>query len=137
NKSKVFDTFPFPDASSEQRAQIAHIAEDLDSTRRAALAENDRLTMTGLYNLVEQVRAGTLPPGQEAHAVRARARIVAKLHDDLDAAVAAAYGWAWPLPPSDIISRLVALNTERAAEEQTGKVRWLRPKYQEPRFVKK
>lgn len=28
---------------------VAEIAEDFDSVRRAALAENDKLTMTGLY----------------------------------------------------------------------------------------
>lgn len=71
--------------------------------------------------------------------MRARARIVANLHDDLDAAVAAAYGWAeeWekaPLPPAEIVRRLVALNAERAAEEKAGHVRWLRPDCQQPRF---
>jgi hypothetical protein len=90
--------------------------------------------MTGLYNLVEAVRAGTLSQEQEAQATRARAPIISKLHDDLDAAVADAYGWEWPLPSSEIVSRLVALNAERAAEEKAGKVRWLRPDYQEPRF---
>jgi hypothetical protein len=28
----------------------------------------------------------------------------------------------------------VVLNAERAAEEKAGKVRWLRPEYQVPRF---
>ena len=69
----------------------------------------------------------------------ARAFIVAKLHDDLDAAVADAYGWGeeWrrsPLPPAEIVRRLVALNAERAKEEAEGHVRWLRPDYQKPRF---
>ena len=93
--------------------------------------------MTGLYNLVEAVRAGGLSEEQERAAVRARARIVAKLHDDLDAAVAAAYGWPADLPPSEIVTRLVALNAERAAEEQAGKIRWLRPDYQQPHFGSK
>ena len=57
-----------------------------------------------------------------------------ELHDELDAAVAAAYGWPVDLAPSDIITRLVALNAARAAEEKAGKVRWLRPDYQIPRF---
>ena len=34
----------------------------------------------------------------------------------------------------EILERLVALNKERAIEEKTGKVRWLRPDYQIPRF---
>ena len=140
SKSLVFEPFPFPAATPEQSVAIAGISERLDGTRRAALAEDDKLTMTGLYNLVAAIRHGTLDPQDEAKAVRARARIVAKLHDDLDAAVAAAYGWGdeWaraPLPPAEIVARLVALNAERAAEEAAGTVRWLRPDYQIPRFA--
>ena len=77
---------------------------------------------------------GTLPPDQEQLAVKARARIVAKLHDDLDAAVAAAYGWPNDLTAVEIVARLVALNAERAAEEKAGTIRWLRPDYQAPRL---
>jgi hypothetical protein len=130
-KSTCFDPFPFPDATDAQRAAIAAIAEELDLTRRVALDENPGMTMTGLYNLVAPLRAGqVLTPEQEAQATRARARIIAKLHDDLDAAVAAAYGWPHPLPPAEIVARLVKLNAERAAEEAAGHVRWLRPEYQ-------
>ena len=39
-----------------------------------------------------------------------------KLHRDLDAAVAAAYGWAWPLSDAEILRRLLALNQERAGQ---------------------
>lgn len=37
-------------------------------------------------------------------------------------------------PPTDeeILERLVALNAERAAEEQRGLIRWLRPEFQNP-----
>ena len=134
-KSSVFDPFPFPDRSEA----VAAIAERLDATRRVALDDSPSLTMTGLYNFVAAIRDGTLPTEQEAAAVRGRAFIVAKLHDDLDLAVADAYGWGeeWrraPLPPAEIVRRLVALNAERAAEEANGHVRWLRPDYQIPRF---
>ena len=133
-KSRVFDPFPFPDASEAQRVAIGGIAEELDLTRRQALHENPGLTMTGLYNLVAPLRAGAaLTAEQEAAATRARARIVAKLHDDLDAAVAAAYGWPHPLPAAEMVARLVALNAARAAEEAAGQVRWLRPEYQTAR----
>lgn len=141
-KSKTFDPFPFPDPTPSQRAAIAELGEELDATRKAALAEHPRLTMTGLYNLVEKLRAGAaLSAAEEVDARDARARIVRRLHDQLDAAVAAAYGWAeeWArggLPPAEIVARLVALNAERAAEEAAGRVRWLRPDYQEPRFGK-
>jgi hypothetical protein len=47
-----------------------------------------------------------------------------------------AYGWPATLTDEQILERLVALNRERAAEEQRGHVRWLRPDYQIPRFGK-
>ena len=135
----TFFPFAFPEASEGQKKLGRDLVEELHSTRKAALAENDKLTMTGLYNFVAPIREGTLPPEHEAAATRARAFIVAKLHDDLDQAVADAYGWGeeWrraPLPPAEIVRRLVALNAERAAEEAAGRVRWLRPDYQIPRF---
>ena len=77
--------------------------------------------------------------------------VLKQIHDDLDAAVLEAYGWVpgldGPFPLADrlaennahaeaieqeILSRLVALNHERAAEEQRGHIRWLRPDYQAP-----
>lgn len=67
----------------------------------------------------------------------ARVAIIDRLHEQIDAEVAAAYGWPADLPPAEIVARLVALNAERAAEEKAGKVRWLRPDYQEPRFGSK
>jgi hypothetical protein len=142
NKSKVFDPFPFPDATSEQRARIAELAEELDATRKAALAETDKLTMTELYNLREKLRSGApMDEKEQRRATKARAAIVDRLHEQLDQEVADAYGWgeewkAGTLGPSEIVARLVALNHERAAEEKAGKVRWLRPDYQEPRFGK-
>lgn len=54
------------------------------------------------------------------------------LHDELDALVAHAYGWPWPMPKEEILDRLVALHDARVVEEKAGKVRWLRPDYQIP-----
>jgi cell wall-associated NlpC family hydrolase len=51
---------------------------------------------------------------------------------DLDAAVFDAYGWPRDLTDEQILQKLVALNAERAAEEQRGIVRWLRPDFQNP-----
>jgi len=59
-----------------------------------------------------------------------------QLHDDLDAAVADAYGWPWPLADEEILERVVALNAARAAEEAQGTIRWLRPEYQKPLFAR-
>jgi hypothetical protein len=58
--------------------------------------------------------------------------VLRQLHDDLDAAVFAAYGWPLTLTDAEIPERLVALNAERAKEEAAGLVRWLRPNYQNP-----
>jgi hypothetical protein len=40
------------------------------------------------------------------------------------------------VPRDIILERLVALHDERVREEKAGKVRWLRPDYQIPRFGK-
>jgi hypothetical protein len=143
SKSKVFDPFPFPDATAEQRAKIAELAEELDATRKAAIKETDKLTMTELYNFREKLRSGTpMDEKEQRRATQARAAIVNRLHEQLDEAVADAYGWdeEWrsrALGPSETAGRLVALNHERAAEEKQGNIRWLRPEYQQPRFGKK
>jgi hypothetical protein len=134
-KSKVFDPFPFPDASADQQARIADLADRLDRQRKEALAENSGLTMTEIYNLRDLVKASpTLSRDQHDRVAAARVRIVDELHSQLDAAVAAAYGWPADLAPAEIVARLVALNAERAQEEAAGQIRWLRPDYQIPRF---
>ena len=46
--------------------------------------------------------------------------VLRQLHDELDAAVADAYGWPVDLTDEEILARLVALNAERAAEEAQG-----------------
>jgi hypothetical protein len=38
----------------------------------------------------------------------------------LDRAVSAAYGWEWPVPEDELLSRLLALNLERHAAETGG-----------------
>ena len=62
--------------------------------------------------------------------------ILKELHEKLDRLVFEAYGWPQTLSDEEILSKLVALNHERAAEERRGHVRWLRPDYQIPRFGK-
>lgn len=143
NKGRTFDPFPFPDPTPDQRAAIADLAEELDATRKLAIAETDKLTMTELYNLRAKLRSGVpLDDKDQRRAIKARAAIVDRLHEQLDQAVADAYGWgeewaAGTLGPSEIVARLVALNHERAKEEAAGTVRWLRPDYQRPRYEKK
>lgn len=138
-KADCFDPFPFPDATPEQRSAIAELAEELDATRKAALAEVPGLTMTEIYNLRDWLRQQSPSPKGEGlmadRARDARAGIVHRLHEQIDAAVAEAYGWPADLTPSEIVTRLVALNAERAKEEAEGNIRWLRPEYQIPRFA--
>ena len=38
-------------------------------------------------------------------------------HDRLDAAVAAAHGWDWPLSEDELLSRRLTLNLERVEAE--------------------
>jgi hypothetical protein len=61
--------------------------------------------------------------------------ILRELHDELDRAVFAAYGWPDNLTSEQILERIVALNAERRAEEASGLIRWLRPEYQAPNYV--
>src|SRR3546814_7958067 len=58
-KTKTFDPFPFPSATPQQRQIIGDLAEELDVTRKDVLAEHSDLTLTGLYNLRDKVKAGT------------------------------------------------------------------------------
>ncbi|HEX8307684.1 MAG TPA: type IIL restriction-modification enzyme MmeI [Allosphingosinicella sp.] len=132
SKSNVFDPFPFPDATHEQRTTIAAIAEEIDDSRKKVLADYSDLTLTTLYNLREKLLKGEIfTTKEEDQRMRGRVDIIAELHDRLDAAVAEAYGWPADLSDEEIVARLVALNAERAAEERRGIVRWLRPEYQQ------
>ena len=50
-------------------------------------------------------------------AARTLARYGAVTHNRLDQAVAAAYGWEWPLTEEEVLARLLALNGEQAAQQ--------------------
>ncbi len=133
NKTTCFETFPFPDATEEQKARIREIAERLDAHRKRQLALHPALTMTDMYNVLEALRANaTLTAKQRAIHDQGLITVLRQLHDELDAAVAAAYGWESALADADILDRLVALNRARADEESRGTVRYLRPAYQQP-----
>jgi hypothetical protein len=58
--------------------------------------------------------------------------ILRQIHDELDEAVFAAYGWSPNLSTEQILANVVALNAERRTEEASGIVRWLRPEFQAP-----
>ena len=121
--------------SGSNRDLIIEKAEALDFHRKAALARDERVTMTGMYNVVEKLRSGeALTSKERAVHELAACGVLKELHDELDVLVAQAYGWPWPVEKEEILARLVALHDERVAEEHAGRVRWLRPDYQIPRF---
>ena len=138
SKSRTFDPFPFPLLDAAGRATIGALAEEIDAHRKTVLAGHRHLTLTGLYNLRDRLRAGAAPGDLTPAECRIRddglVLILAELHDRLDRAVTAAYGWPEALDRDDVLARLVALNAERAREEARGHVRWLRPEFQVPRF---
>jgi hypothetical protein len=134
NNTRCFDPFPFPITSKEQHVRIRELAEALDAHRKRQQVQFCDLTMTDMYNVLEKLRAGTpLTPKEQVTHGRGLVSVLRQLHDDLDAAVAAAYGWPPDLSNQDILVRLVALNAQRAVDERNGVVRWLRPDYQNPK----
>ena len=173
NHSDCFNPFPFPailtdpepdDAARASLDRLRELGERLEAHRRERLEALPDLTMTGLYNMLERRReafAGGEVLGDEERAAQNRARvpILAELHDTIDAAVLAAYGWddladgligrpggtvpsahkgeAQEAAEDAALGRLVELNRERAAEEARGHVRWLRPAYQVPKLGNK
>jgi len=129
-KSECFDPFPFPLCGEPQKERIRKLAEELDAHRKRVQAQRG-LTLTGLYNVLEKIRAGEKLTGKEKLIHDAGlVSVLKQLHDDLDAAVSAAYGWPASMTDAEILERLVALNAERAAEEKRGVIHWLRPDYQ-------
>lgn len=155
NNSRCFETFPFPALTAEQETHIGQLAEQIDAHRKRQQAEHPVLTLTGMYNVMEKLRAGVALNERE-QTINQQGLVSTLLndHDKLDRAVFNAYGWedlakvlvglpgaTTPLPDKpaaqaeaeeELLMRLVALNKQRAAEEAQGNVRWLRPDYQAP-----
>ncbi|QZD96214.1 class I SAM-dependent DNA methyltransferase [Qipengyuania gelatinilytica] len=165
NKTQCFDPFPFPILTDAQSAKLDQLGERLDAFRKERLAEHDFLTMTDIYNVLERLREleqGVGEPLSQKERDIHEAGLISVLkdiHDDIDREVFAAYGWedlgerlvgrpgaTTPSPhktegqeaaEEELLTRLVALNQERAAEEKRGLIRWLRPEYQRPRLAHK
>ena len=133
NKSRCFYPFPFPEADEAQKARLRALGEDLDAHRKARQAEHPNLTLTGMYNCLEKLRAGERIEGKDREVYdQGLIGILKDLHDQIDAATAAAYGWPADLTEDAILQNLVTLNRTRASEEARGQIRWLRPDYQNP-----
>ena len=98
----------------EQRVRVGEAARRLVELRDGWLnplgldpAEIARRTLTNLYNQ--------------------RPTWLANAHAALDVAVLAAYGWAPETPDDDLLSRLLALNLERAQTEASSDKRAAAP----------
>lgn len=148
-KTTCFETFPFPAEDTgltpALAERIGQLAEQLDAHRKTQQAAFPELTLTGLYNVMEKLRAGqALSTKERTVHEQGLVSVLRSLHDELDDAVLAAYRWSdLGAPPhadeatnnawtDALLLRLVALNARRAAEETSGTVRWLRPEYQQP-----
>ena len=160
-KSSTFS--PFPMAQEDNCTHLCVLGNRLDRFRTERLAEHDFLTMTALYNVLERVRdlengcdVPTLTAKEKCIHEAGLVTVLKDIHDDVDRAVFEAYGWSDLIPPlvgkpgatmpsphkapeqeeaeEELLTRLVALNQERAAEERRGIVRWLRPDYQIPKL---
>lgn len=147
SKSTCFEAFPFPDLDQggALAERIRTLAEQIDAHRKTQVTHYPDATLTATYNVLEKLRSGEALTAKEkvihAHGL---VGVLKSLHDELNAAVLAAYGWSdlGPVPWGDetarsawtetLLERLVALNAKRAAEEAAGTVRWLRPEFQDP-----
>ena len=146
NKSRCFETYPFPDRGP-QAALIAELSQEIDAHRKRQIAAHPGLSITGIYNVLEALRAGApLTAKEKAINELGLVSLLKTRHDALDAAMLGAFGWNDLTPAfarglldeatrQTLLQRLVALNAERAAEETAGKVRWLRPEFQAPEAV--
>lgn len=142
---------------SPLKQRIRSLGERLDSHRKRQQEQHPGLTLTGIYNVLEKLRSGEPLTAKEKQIHdQGLVTVLRQIHDELDEAVLDAYGWgdlsardtgipACSSAPgasseeagrnayiTELLTRLVALNHERAAEEKRGLIRWLRPDYQNP-----
>ena len=139
--STTFETFPFPEglapnvpasayASDPRAVKIADAAKRLNELREAWLNPSD------LVRRVPEVVSGfpdrILPVDDKAAAILKKRTLtnlynerpawLANVHRDLDAAVAAAYGWPADISEDDALARLFTLNKSRA--QAAGEAAW-------------
>jgi hypothetical protein len=130
--STTFETFPFPEGmtpvipaanyADEARAQrIAEAARALVEARDRWLNPpewTDRVpeVVAGYPDriIAKPEHAAELKKRTLTNLYNARPAWLDNLHRSLDEAVAAAYGWPWPLSDDDILRRLFELNLARA-----------------------
>lgn len=131
-KSACFEKFPFPICAVTLQERIRAEAETLDVHRKRQLRLFPDLTLTDIYNVLQAERENRLLDERERliHE-RGLVSVLRGIHDELDSLVLEAYGWQPAVTDDEIRSSIVDLNLVRAAEEDAGVVRWLRPDVQE------
>lgn len=137
SKGLCFDRFPFPQANSLVREEIATVAQGMDDLRAHVLLRNHGMAMTKLYNVMDKVAAGAALNTDE-RSVRQAGCVDLLLNSQqrLDRLVLEAYGWPSDIDEAGIVSRLVSLNQMRGLEERGGQIRFLRPEFQKRRLRK-
>jgi hypothetical protein len=108
NKTRCFETFPFPHDDTGLTPALAdrirQLAEQLDAHRKARQAAHEAVTLTGLYNVLDKLRRGeALNVKDKLLHEQGLVSVLRTLHDELDDAVLAAYGWSdlGPVPWGD------------------------------------
>jgi hypothetical protein len=129
--STTFEPFPFPACDAETTARIRQLGEEIDAHRKRQQSLHPELTITTLYNVLDKLRRDQ-PLTIKEHAIHRDGllAVLKSLHDQLDALVVRAYGWAEMPSDSQVVTRLQALNAERALAETEGTIAWLREDYQ-------
>lgn len=136
NNTRCFDPFPFPaDVPETLKDKIRAEAEALDALRKRVLTKHEDLTLTKLYNVLAALKEGRpLTEAERDIHDRGLVTLIRQHHDAIDALAAEAYSWPADLSDEEVLTRLVALNKARAAEEAKGLIRWLRPEFQAPDY---
>lgn len=130
----TFQTYPFPQGLTPNLPAEAYVADPRAVRIANAMSQinelrNNWINPADLVNIEAEVRPGypdrVVPKDEDAAAVlktltltnlyNKRPTWLDNAHRELDAAVAAAYGWPEDIADDDALARLLALNLSRAA----------------------
>ena len=106
NKSRCFDTFPFPVCSEGIKDNIRALAENIDAHRNRRQEEFTSLSLTEMYNVLEKQRCDE-PLSNKDKSINEHGlcSVLLQLHKDLDKAVFDAYGWPSNLTDEEILTQ--------------------------------
>jgi type II restriction/modification system DNA methylase subunit YeeA len=138
----TFETFPFPEGlvpniKVEDRAKSPHAIAINRAAKRLDELRNNWLNPPDLVRIEPEVVAGypdrILPKNATAEVALAdrtltnlynqRPRWLLDAHGDIDAAVAAAYGWPVDISDEEVLAKLLELNLAREAIPESNTIR--------------